>query len=339
LEGAELAARDVLRRCQSGALFGGARVVVVQGIDEMDGKQQNALAKAVGPLPETVAVVLVTGEEGRRRQSGGQGRRGRPPRLHAALRKAIEEKGVAISCQPMKVQEAARWAAVRAKQRGKKLKPATARKLVEQKVGARLGEIEAEIEKLALFVGDAKEIALSDVDEVTPRMLEEDIFRLLDAVGTRSAGRAVSILQGLLSERRERPEMILGMLGQNMRLIWQTKLLLDRGWRTGREVDDETAAMLPQDQAKNALARFRRTPWLARRILPQAEALSWAQLRRAMRALKNCDLAIKGARENVGDTALALELLLVQLCTDLEMPMCERRERSRASAGREGSSR
>jgi DNA polymerase III delta subunit len=66
---------------------------------------------------------------------------------------------------------------------------------------------------------------------------------------------------------------------------------------------------------------FARRPWLARRTMPQAAAFSWEQLAQAMRALLACDLALKGIQGKVTDPALALELLVIQLCTDVAMPI------------------
>ena len=314
LDGLGVTAVDLLNRCQTGALFGGARVIVVREAERIAGPEQEALARAVGPLAAGVSVILVTGE----RDSRGR-RRG----VRAALQRAIENSGVVIEFPPANVREAAAWAIARAKEMGKKLEPAAARKLVEQKVGTGLGEIEAEIEKLTLFVGELGIIASAHVDEVSPRLVEEDVFRLVDAVGRRDTGRAVGILRGLLSERRENPGRILWLLSQTIRLIWQAKLLTERGWRPKQEADGETAALLPEEDSKNALAQFARRPWLAQRTVRQANALSWGQLARAVAALSACDLAMKGIRGKVGDDAVALELLVVQLCTDLAMPVWE----------------
>ncbi len=317
LDGRDLQAREVLKRCQMGALFGGARVIVVREVEQMDHDQQAALGKVVeAGLPPGVTVILVTGETGGRN-------RARRRAVKAALRRAVEEHGVAVEFARLKVAEAARWAVERAKQLGKKMEPAAARKLVQQRVGTGLGEIEMELEKLAVFVGDGGSIGTQQVDEVTPRLVEEDVFRLVDAVARKEAGRAASILRGLLREKRESPGRILWLLAQEMRMIWGTKLLLERGWKPGQEPDEETAALLPQDDAKNALAQFARKPWLAKRTVRQARALSWGQVAGAVQALNGCDLAIKGIRGKLNDEALALELLLVELCTGLEMPVWE----------------
>ena len=149
LDGPSATAREVLARAQTAALFGGARVVVIReadriptsrqrkadGAEEDDGEEgerkpdeQRKMAKAVGSLPEGVAVVLVTGE----------GRDRRKPDVVAALRNAIAKHGLVVECPAMKGGEAAAWAVARAKALGKKLEPAAARKLVEQKVGSGL---------------------------------------------------------------------------------------------------------------------------------------------------------------------------------------------------------
>jgi len=320
LDGQSAGARDVTGRSQTGALFGGARVVVIREADRMDEEVQKDLAKAVGPLPAGVAVVLVTGQS-----------RGRQQRdVRAALRNAIAKDGLVIECPAMERGAAVAWVIAQAKARGKTMEPTAARKLVEQKVGTGLAELEAEVEKLALFGGEGKTITASQVDEVTPRLLEEDVFRLLDAVGRGEPGHAVAILRGLLQEKRGSPGMIFWQLAQSLRELWQVKLLTDRGWKPGEEVDEETEALLPQDPRKNALARLKgRRAWLLARLAKQAGTTTWAQLTQAVKALRGCDLAMKGIGGKVRDEGTALELLVVQLCTGMEMPVWESPEGER----------
>jgi len=312
LDGSSATAREVLNRSQTGALFGGARVIVVREAERMDGEEQEALAKGVGALPPGVTVVLATAEAGDR---------GRRRSIRAGLRRAIDKAGRVVEFRALNVREAAAWAVMRAKELGKKLAPAAAQKLVEQKVGTGLGDLEMEIEKLAMFVGEGDTIMVAHVDEVTPQLVEEHIFRLMDAVGRREAGRAVAILRGLLADKREEPGRIVWQLSQTIRLIWQAKILAERGWRPGKEVDESTKALLPQEERKNALREFARYSWKANRTLEQAKKLSWGQLAQAVRALHGCDLAMKGIRGKVTDDAVAVELLLVELCTGLEMPV------------------
>jgi DNA polymerase III subunit delta len=315
LEGAGLSARDLLGRSQTLGLFGGARGLVVQQAERMDRKVQEELAKAVAPLPAEIGIVLVTGETGDRRAK----------KLGAKLLKAIEERGMIVDCPEMKAPEAANWALQHARALGKSLEPAAARKLTEQFVGTGLGDLSSEIEKLVAYTGDRSIITSADVDEVTPRLLEEDVFRLIDAVANQSTGRAVAILRSLLQDGRDKPERLLPMLATALREIWQTKLLVERGWRQGRELDDETKAMLPRDERKNVLKVFARRSFLISRRMAQAKVFTWARLARAMQALHSCDLAMKGISGTVEDKEVALELAVVQLCTDLAMPVWEAR--------------
>jgi DNA polymerase III delta subunit len=89
-------------------------------------------------------------------------------------------------------------------------------------------------------------------------------------------------------------------------------------------LDEETAAMLPQDPRRNVLRVLTgNRAWLVNKRLQQARAFSWARLTRAMQALHLCDLTMKGAGGKVGDAETALELLVIQLCTDLPMPVWE----------------
>ncbi len=313
LEGPSVTARDIINRSQTGALFGGARVIVIREADKMEGDEQEILAKAIRPLPAGVTVVLATGETGDRRKRG----------IAAVLKRAISKVGVTIEFPALKAPEAAAWAIKRAKEMGKKLEPAAAKKLVEQKVGVGLGELEAELEKLVSFVGELGIISGAHVEEVTPRLVEEDIFRLIDAVGRRDTGRAVAMLRALLQERREEPARVLWQLAYTFRMLWQTKILLEAGWKPGQEADEETAALLPQEPRKNALTLFKRWHWQAERYARQANGISWGRMARAMKALRGCDLAMKGITGKVRDDAMAVELLVVQLCTDMEMPVWE----------------
>jgi len=314
LEGSEVTARDLIARGQTLGLFGGARGIVVLQAERIGREQQEELAKLVAPLPSEISVILVTGETGDRRRI-----------LTAALRKAVETHGLAVECPEMKPREAASWAVSHAKSLGKKLEPAAAQKLASQRVGTGLGELASEVEKLAAYVGDAPAITVSDVDAITPRLIEESVFQLIDAVAARSPGRAVALLRPMLRGGRDESYRVLPLLAQAVREIWQTKLLVEHGWRPGAEMDEETAAMLPADGRRNVLALFARRGWLAGRRITQAQAFSWAQLTRAVLALHSCDLAMKGIAGKIGDEQVALELLVLQLCTDLPMPLWEDR--------------
>ncbi len=312
LGGAEVTARELLARSQTLGLFGGARGIVVLQAERIERTQQEELAKAVRPLPSEVAIILVAGE--------GEERRGKT--LRAPLQKAVEGQGLVIDCPELKAPEAIAWAIAHAQGLGKKLEPAAASLLATQRVGPGLGELSAEIEKLAVYTGEAKAITAADVEAVTPRLMEDSVFLLVDKVATQQPAQAVAALRVLVQDQREPPERLLPLLAAALREIWQVKLLADRGWRPGLEVDEETKGMLPQEERKNALrALSGKRSFLAAKRLQHAKAFTWARLARAMAALASCDQALKGVIDKLTDRELALELLVLQLCTDMPMPV------------------
>jgi len=324
LEGSEVSVSDLQGRCQTLGLFGGARGVVILQAERMETEEQEELAarlaprnekerkRAFPPLPGEVAVILVTDEsEGRRSKT-----------LKARLMRAIDEHGLVIECPALKAPEAVTWAVGRAKEIGKTLEPAAANKLAGQRVGTGLGELAAEIEKLAIYVGEAKVITAEDVEAVSPRLIEDSVFQLVDHVAAQQPAQAVAALRGLVRDQRQDPIYLLALLAGAIREIWQVKLLAERGWRPGAEVDEETRALLPQDERRNALrALSGRRAFLASKRMGHARAFSWSRLARAMQALASCDQALKGIGEKLEDREVAIELLVVQLCTDVAMPV------------------
>ena len=320
LDGASATARDLLSRAQTGALFGGARGIAVLQAEKIDAEEQETLARSIAPLSPGVMVILVTGEPRDRREKG----------LKARLLRVLEDQKnrhcLAIDCPELRKEEATQWAISYAASLGKRLEPAAATKLTGQRIGASLGELASELDKLASYAGEAETITAAAVEAVTPRLLEEDVFALVDAVAAQSAGQAVSLLRSLLRDRREAPERLLALLASALREVWQVKLLIERGWRRGAEADEQTRALLPTDPRKNVLGALTgRRAFLLERRARHARAFSWPRLTRAMLALHSCDMAVKGAsdRTKLEDKEVALELLVVQLCTDLAMPLLD----------------
>jgi DNA polymerase III delta subunit len=320
LEGPEATVRELAQRSQTLGLFGGARGLVILQPERMDKEQQEELAwrlapksekdkaRVFPPLSPEIAIIMITGESGDRRGKT----------VKAALVKAIESRGLVVDCPEMKGPEATAWALARAKELGKKLDPAAASLLTGQRIGSGLGQLASELEKLAVYVGDAKTITAADVEAVTPQLLEESVFRLTDLMATQQTALAVATLRTLVVDQRQEPIFLLSLLAGAIREIWQVKLLVERGWRKGVEMDEETKAMLPQDERRNALRAFGgKKAFLADKRTAQAKAFSWSRLARAMQALAACDQAMKGMGEKFEDPQVAMELLVVQLCSDV----------------------
>jgi DNA polymerase III delta subunit len=194
---------------------------------------------------------------------------------------------------------------------GQTIEPAALQTLITR-TGTELRRLQIEVEKLSLMVGDGKKIRAADVELMTPKQAEESVFHLADAVAARDAARALGILRELLEDQLESPYRLFPMLVRQFRLIWQTKVMLDAGWRPKSDpMQLQTAvAMLPENSILSMLSG-----WMGTRLAQQARGLSWTQLAHAYEALLECDMASK-AIEGVPrqEMDIALEMLCAKLC-------------------------
>lgn len=159
------------------------------------------------PSPSTVLVLLGAGYP--KVVKGGK-------RWSTAVEKAVKAAGGWILDRKLKP-DPQRYASEQARARGKLLDPAAARFLVEV-VGADLGRIEQEIEKLSLYVGDAESIRPADVDAVCALVAEAVIWDLTSALVKGDRAASLQHLQRLLGEGLD-PRQILFTITWKLRSV------------------------------------------------------------------------------------------------------------------------
>ncbi|UCH33321.1 MAG: DNA polymerase III subunit delta [Armatimonadota bacterium] len=297
-------------RAQTAASLSPVRVLVVDGVENMTNAEQRELASNLRAAPGTT-VILTEGARGqrseRRRSAGGEAK----SRLSAELIKAVAESGSVVECAAMRREEAAAWAADYAQSLGSTMKPAVAALLTER-VGTDLGRIAREVEKLVLVASEGSGISKRHVEELTVRAPEDNVFAVGDAIGAGDADQALAVLRDLVQYQGVEPTTALAFIARQFRLIWQTKVLLDTGWRPGKEPSDEAEALLPEDADIRRYLSSRQ--WLVNRLAGQARRFSWPQLAYALRRVLAAELALKGIGEGVSEPRMALELLVAGLC-------------------------
>lgn len=302
-------AADILGRARTASALTAARVLVVDAIENLPNPEQRALARGLAAAPGTTVVLI----ESTRASRGGEGRPGaddRKGRLSAELIKAVAEAGSVVECAPPGREEAAASVREHAQALGSSIRPAAAALLVER-VGLDLGLLAREVEKLALLAQEG-EITRQHVEEATPRTPEDNIFAVGDAIGAGDVDQAVAVLRDLMQYQGVEPTTALAFIARQFRLIWQTKVLLDAGWRPGREVPNQAQSLLAE--GADVLRYLDGRRWLVNRLAGQARRFSWAQLAQAVRRLLAAELALKGIAEGIGDPRIALEVLVVDLC-------------------------
>lgn len=306
------AAEDVLNAVGALPLFSERRVVVLQNAGRLRHPRhrgdQERLAAVIPGLGESICLILVAWaeaeEDSRRKSVVGE-------RLEAAIKKAGGE--VMSFAPPRKAEEAAPFVAEEARQLGKTIAPAVA-VLLARRVGLDLDSLAHEVEKLAAYTGDRAAITRDDVEQLSPRALEDNVFAWMDAVMAGNRELALRRLDDLLAGG-EAPLKLIAQLAGRVREVWQAKYLLER--RIPLSTDPAALPAAVRDTLPNessVLARVKRQPWAARQLAEDARAFSWSRLRRALPRLAEADAGIKGWDGGVGDPRLAMELLVVALC-------------------------
>ena len=184
------------------------------------------------------------------------------------------------------------WIRERATKKGSEIQAQAAHELAVY-VGNNLRLLDAELEKLAVYVDGQRPISVKDVHRLVPYVHKANIFEMTDALGRRDGPRASQLLHRMLDGGHE-PLYLLGMVVRQFRIMLQAKDLAAQG-------------VHPNDIP----TRLGIHPFAARKGLSQAAKFSMDQLETIYRRLWETDLAIKtGQMEPV----LALDLLVAGLC-------------------------
>ena len=177
---------------------------------------------------------------------------------------------------------------------GKKL-PTNAAEMLVELIGAQMGLLDSELNKLAIYAGDRAGIELADVDALVGRSRSANVFRIMDAVGEGKPGEAMTVLSELFEEG-ESPIAVLGALGFQLRRLGMTARLHHRGVPLDDAMDRAGVAKWPQ--ARDSARK-------------QMKHLGWNRLDKIYDWLVEIDQGLKGGSEL--PEKLQLERLLVQL--------------------------
>jgi len=206
---------------------------------------------------------------------------------------AIRKVGMVVVCTAPREYELPRWVTARAREHGKRIDPAAARRLAEC-VGINLPIADQSLAKLALYVGARDTITAKDVDALIEDLPVTTIFKLTDALGHKEPAKALRVLEHLLAQGND-PNYILSMVRWALERLINTRTLLDAG--------------KSEEQISRAL-RMRPGYFLVQTIA-QASRRTRCELLRAFDLLLEADLASK---TSAMDPCHILEQLLIKLC-------------------------
>jgi DNA polymerase III subunit delta len=275
----ETSGSDACAACNSYALFGGGRLVIVTDVERWKAEDAKSVtAYASDPAPGAV-LALVAGEL----------------RKDAALAKAVAKVGEVLQYDVVK-RDLPRWVAEQFKRVDASADAAACRALVDL-VGESLDELATEVEKLVAWAGGEK-VTQPDVELLAAGRPETSIFALTDAWGRRDVAAALRACEQLLERgqgtRRDELPRIVGMLGAHVDRVRRCRSAAAEGLR-------------PRDVA----SEWKRSPYYVEKLFAQAENFSADELRDAVVRLAELDHALKGGSRLAGD--LELQRALVEL--------------------------
>jgi DNA polymerase-3 subunit delta len=187
------------------------------------------------------------------------------------------------------------------------------------RVGPNARQLDNEVEKVSLYVGDRKEIEFDDVATICTRNKMARAFALGDALGDRDLPRVLARLDEALWEVKLDPQkseigLLYGLIAK-VRAMLLLKEMLREGWvkpdmdynRFKAQLERVPKDQLPEDRRFNPLAL---NPYVLYKALPQVKRYSQAELIRAMDLLFQCNLRLVSTSL---DESLVVQQTLVQI--------------------------
>ena len=204
--------------------------------------------------------------------------------------KMMKEQAFVIQAETPKEQDLAVWIQGLVNTQGNTITQGAIEQLVSM-VGANMLQLQMEIEKLSLYVGEGGEITTALVEDLVAKTLEQDAFKMLNAYFANDPVAALSIYHDLLRQKQE-PIMLVGLLASNVRTMSNVFYLLKKGYH-------------PQQIAKNLKIH----PYRVKLMVQQRNRPSEESLLKALYQLAQVDLQLKTTG---GNRERYLELFLLR---------------------------
>ncbi len=257
------------------------RLIIVKGAESLKAPQQKELTAYLNdPSPSTCLVFISNAAK---------------VNTSSAFFKLLDTKGYLIRKYAMREADLGLWIKRTVKSAGKEITHGAVKLLIVI-AGTGLGEIKGELEKVILFVGEAKRIEEADVMSAGIDVKEESVFALADAIGAKDARGAIKVYEKLTHEA---PLMLLGSIARQFRIIMKIKVLAQNGTPRAK-LGAEAGVNYYVDKYIQSSSRFTRK-----------------ELSKAFKKLSRADLELKGGGASFGSglpPKLVMTRLIMELC-------------------------
>ena len=272
-DAAETGPETIISACNSYSLFGDGPFVLVRNLDAWNASQKAKIVDYLeNPSPE--ADLLMLGEKLGAREK---------------ILAAVKKTGEVYDFKQPTGKALAKWAVGHAKKQGLELPEDVAGELVTRCSDDKM-RVMGEIEKIELY---AEGIAtLEDVEALVPPDLQSNIFKFVDALSAGERGKALELLEALLSTN-EPPLRILYMIRRQFRLLARARSLFEG------------------DASRSEVASTLKVPPFVAKKLEEQSSMSEEGLENALALVLDLERGLKGGSE-LGDE-LQVELAVLRL--------------------------
>ena len=200
-EGDRAEPAEVLDEVRTPSLLGDCRVVIVEDADDFISANRELMERYCKAPVEGSLLILLCGSLPK----------------NTKLHRIIDALGGIVYCDAPKGRAMGNWIARRASEvHGKKVGAAAVQSL-RRLLGEAPGWIDAELGKLAAYIGDRPEITASDVHELTDQRREEKVFGIMDAMYSGDVALALGLWDQVQATDRAAVHRALGGLALKVR--------------------------------------------------------------------------------------------------------------------------
>ncbi len=296
---------EVLDRARTPSLMAPFQVFFVRGVKTLFGRGSNddklAAIEAYCKNPNPDAVIIFIADhisipaDARRMDMTDKER-------YERIRETLGQHCGIVELARVEEGAAVRWIGEYGTMRGVTIENDAARELVDA-LGGDMMMISNELEKLILYVGEKKRVALGDVETMVLAAKQRSLYELTDALSSKDRVRALEMLDAMLSTG-DGDDAAIGHLYMLAKTFRQMLVILERNVRDQRML----WAALWQG--------FRVPPFAADDIIKQARRYkSKRELTRAIRLVGKTDLAL---RSNPTSKRFVLEKLVLDLTAEIK---------------------
>ncbi|WP_331722116.1 DNA polymerase III subunit delta [Alkalithermobacter thermoalcaliphilus] len=214
--------------------------------------------------------------------------------------KTIQENGVVLNCDKLTGNELVKWVHKKFKENKIQINQTdlmyflTIQDYENKNSSKTLSDLENEINKIAFFVGKDNKVTKEIIDKLSPRKIDNDIFRLIDAIEAKNATLAIKTLRDMILDGQSH-FMILSMIARQFKIVLQCKELRMKGY---------SSKLISQKLGIH--------PYVATKALRYSQSFDDERLINILNDCLEIDFSIKNGLLN--DT-LALDVLITNLCT------------------------